>query len=124
MREVTVTPRELLGSRVFWLCVVALAQGALFLLCPGLPASLELVSGVALVVLLAGAIGKKDQADAMLEPIEQHGPGGSAFCALNPQRQADEVVAPWRDGAEIEALQGNHARAEQDLVWGDRIVVG
>jgi len=58
MRETTVPLRDLLRSRLFWLCVVALAQGILFLLFPGLPASLELLFGVALVVMLAGAVNK------------------------------------------------------------------
>ena len=39
MRTATVPLRDLLRSRLFWLCAVALAQGILFGLFPGLPAS-------------------------------------------------------------------------------------
>jgi hypothetical protein len=61
MREGTVPLRDLFRSRLFWLCVVALAQGVLFLLFPRLPASMELFFGALLVVLLAGVVNKKDQ---------------------------------------------------------------
>ena len=61
MREGTVPLRDLLRSRLFWLCVVALGQGVLFGLFPRLPASLELVFGVVLLVLLASVINQKGQ---------------------------------------------------------------
>jgi len=61
MRTATVPLRDLLRSRLFWLCAVALAQGVLFGLFPGLPASLDLVFGVVLVVLLASVINQKGQ---------------------------------------------------------------
>lgn len=61
MRERTIPLRDRPRSRLFWLCVVALAQGVLFLIFPHLPASVELFFGVVLVVLLAGVVNKKDQ---------------------------------------------------------------
>jgi hypothetical protein len=56
MREGALSLRELLRSRLFWLCGVALVQGILFLLFPRLPASLEVVFGSALIVLLVGVV--------------------------------------------------------------------
>jgi hypothetical protein len=53
MEEGTVSLRDLLRSRLFWLCTVAMGQGILFLIFPRLPASLEVVFGATLVVLLA-----------------------------------------------------------------------
>ena len=61
MREGTLSLRDLLRSRLFWLCVVALVQGFLFLLFPRLPASLEVVFGATLIVLLAGVVNQKGQ---------------------------------------------------------------
>jgi hypothetical protein len=61
MREGTASLRDVLRSRLLWLCVVALVQGVLFLLFPRLPASLEVLSGAVLVVLLAGVINQKEQ---------------------------------------------------------------
>jgi hypothetical protein len=61
MREGTLSLRDLLRSRLFWLCVVALVQGFLFPLFPRLPASLQIVFGAALIVLLAGVVHQKGQ---------------------------------------------------------------
>ena len=61
MREKAVSLRDRLRSRLFWLCAVALAQGVLFILFPRLPSSIELVFGVALVVMLAGVVNQKDR---------------------------------------------------------------
>lgn len=61
MREGSVPLRDLLRSRLFWLCAVALVQGALFLIFPRLPASMELLFGLVLVLLLASVINQKGQ---------------------------------------------------------------
>lgn len=60
VREGSVPLRDLLRSRLFWLCVVALGQGALFVVFPRVPASLELLFGVVLVMLLASVVNQKD----------------------------------------------------------------
>ena len=61
MRVRAVPLRDLLCSRLFWLCVVALVQGVLFLIFPRLPASMELLFGLVLILLLASVVNQKGQ---------------------------------------------------------------
>jgi hypothetical protein len=93
MRGETVSIRDLLRSRLFWLCALALGQGILFLLFPRLPASMEIVFGATLIVLLAGVVNEGRQPHSGAEGCPDLGRPTSRFRPHAPQATASVSLA-------------------------------